>query len=583
VISNAAGWRQRPRASRGSATGLSRREFLAGLLAAGACAGCGDSSEVAAIVAGSDEARRAFPESVPLYRADFENWSGEIGFRGLRTFAPRSPEDVVDVANWAARNGYALRARGMMHNWSPLALDPRSGAQSPVVLADTTRYLDRMELADLPMPAVRVQCGATLDALTEFLERAGYGFTSMPTTGNITIGGALAVDAHGTAVPAIGEAKGPGQTYGSLSNRVLALTAVVWDPLRRRYVLRDFERGDREIGALLTSLGRAFLTEVTLMVEPDMKLRCVSHTDIPHGELFGPPGSGRTLASFLDDGGRVEALWFAFTSNPWLQVWTVSPDKPAGSRAVSSPYNYPFIHNFPQPVVELAAQCVTGAPAAALLVGQASFAVLAAGLTATLTQDLWGNSRNVLLWVKPDTLREHRSSWVVTTRRDQAQRVVSEFITAFRDKRDAYQAQGRFPANMPVEVRISGLDDPSDTGLPDAQPALLSAIAQRADHPDWDTGVWMALSTMPGTPYQYAFAREMEQWAFDHYRGDYAAVRPEWARGWAYDDAAAWADPVMLGSTIPAAFPGWEAAMAQLRELDPAGIYQNDFLERLTA
>ena len=50
----------------------------------------------------------------------------------------------------------------------------------------------------------------------------------MPAPGDITIGGALAIDAHGAALPANGETQVSGSTYGSLSNLVTSLTAVVW-------------------------------------------------------------------------------------------------------------------------------------------------------------------------------------------------------------------------------------------------------------------------------------------------------------------------------------------------------------------
>jgi hypothetical protein len=97
-------------------------------------------------------------------------------------------------------------------------------------------------------------------------------------------------------VPADGEVRPPGTTYGSLSNLVLRLTAVVWDPDAGAYVTRSFERTDPDCAALLTNLGRAFLTEVTLLAGPLARLRCVSRVDIAAAELFAAPGAGgRTL------------------------------------------------------------------------------------------------------------------------------------------------------------------------------------------------------------------------------------------------------------------------------------------------
>ena len=43
----------------------------------------------------------------------------------------------------------------------------------------------------------------------------------------ITLGGALAINGHGTAVPAPGEKVQPGHSFGSVSNNVLSLTALM--------------------------------------------------------------------------------------------------------------------------------------------------------------------------------------------------------------------------------------------------------------------------------------------------------------------------------------------------------------------
>jgi FAD/FMN-containing dehydrogenase len=560
---------------------LNRREFVLGLLATAAATGC---SGPEALLDAALVANDAFPESVPLYPDDFENWSGELRFAGLRTCAPRTPEDLAELANWCARNGHALRPRGAMHNWSPLSLTAATTPQTPLLLADMTQHLTRIEVVEhAGLPAVRAQAGATLEAVMTLLESRGYGFTAMPAVGNITIGGALAIDAHGGAVPALGEAPVAGQTFGTLSNRVLSLTAVVWDG--RRYALRRFERHEAEIGALLTSLGRALMVEATLMAEPERALRCRSYVDIPADELFAPPGSGgRDLASFLDSGGRLEAIWYSFTTHPWLKVWSLAPEQPATARAVSGPYNYPFVDRFPEAVVALAQQVVNGFPQGAPLLGNASYAATAAGLLATASLDLWGASKNLLLWLRPETLRVHHASWVALTRRDQAQRVVSDFIAEYRRRRDAWQARGEYPMNMPIEIRVTGLDHAADTGIAGAQTALLSAAAPVAERPDWDTAVWLSMATIPQTPGHHAFAREIEQWAFGHYRGDYARLRPEWSKGWAYSDAAAWGDDAVLRGSIPAAFGrDWNRAIETLDALDPHRLYGNAFTDRLLA
>ena len=73
-----------------------------------------------------------------------------------------------------------------------------------------------------------VGTGVTMNTLTSAIAAAGYGFCAIPAPGDITVGGALAINAHGSAIPATGETMLSGQTYGSLSNLILSLTAVVW-------------------------------------------------------------------------------------------------------------------------------------------------------------------------------------------------------------------------------------------------------------------------------------------------------------------------------------------------------------------
>lgn len=561
---------------------LSRREFLAAALAAWGGAGCSGSS--APGNAGTEAVSpEAFPTGVPQRRDAFLNWSQELDFPNLRACAPRTVNELVDVANWCGRNGFALRPRGAMHNWSPLALSETTTPDMPLVLADMLTHLKHIEMANVAgLSAVRAQAGAMLEDVMTFLAARGFGFTSTPVLGNISIGGALAVDAHGCALPALGEARVSGQTFGSLSNRVLALTAIVWNPAEQRYAPRTFARTDPQIGALLVSLGRALVTEVVLAVEPDHNLRCVSYVDIPASEMFAPPGSGgRDLASFMDSAGRLEAIWYAFSDNPWLKVWSVSPTKPLLSRAVTQPYNYPFTDSFPEPIVDLAEQAVTGIPSAAIALGQSSYTVTATGLIATAALDLWGASKDLLLWLRPETLRIHHGSWVAITRRDQAQQVVADFIAKYRAMRDAAQARGEFPMNMPIEIRITGLDDPADCGVPGAQPALLSAIAPVPERPDWDTAVWLSAATLPGTPGHHAFKRELEQWAFAHFSGAYALLRPEWSKGWAYTNSAGWAGADVLDRVIPQSFgAAWNTAMQQLDAFDPKRIYRHEFSAR---
>lgn len=529
-----------------------------------------------------------FPADVELYRSAYRNWGGEITASGLWACAPADADQVVAVVNWARRQGWTVRPRGLSHGWSPLTVTAGTDSGAPLLLVDTTAHLTAMTLESTGPAAVRVGSGATLEGLLTFLEGHGLGVTACPAPGDLSIGGALAVDAHGTAVPADGETRLPGHTYGSLSNLVLSLTAVVWDAGSDAYVLRTFTRDDADGAALLTHVGRALVTEVVLRVGANTHLRCLSRTDIPAGELFAAPGGdGRTFASFLDEAGRLEAIWFAFTEFPWFKVWSVRPTRPLTSRRVTSPYNYPFSDNVPTVVADLVGRMVSDAAwYLAPVLGNAQLTTASLGLTTTLSADIWGPSKNTLLYLKPTTLRVTANGYAVLTSREQVQRVVSEFASFYRERLTAYAAEGRFPVNGSVEIRVTGLDDPADVGVAGARAPLLSALRPRADRPEWDTAVWLDVLTLPGTPDAEAFFRELERFLLTTYDGGHALTRVEWSKGWGYTDEAAWSDEEVIGTVVPQSFddgagPGWDGAAEILDRLDPHRVYGNAFLDRL--
>ena len=496
----------------------------------------------------------------------------------------------MSVVNWARAHGYAVRPRGAMHNWSPLVVVAGATCADRVVLLDTTRHLTGIELVSRSPPVVRVQSGARMDRLLSFLGRWGYGVSAVPAPGDATVGGVLAIAGHGTAVPAVGEERVAGHTFGSVSNLVLSVTAVVWSARRRRYVLRRFDRREPGCSALLTHLGRSLVTEVELRTGADQNLRCVSYVDVPAEELFAPPGSrsSRTLDEYVRAAGRVEAIWFPFTTTPWLKVWSVSPRQPASSRHVLTPYNYPFSDNISKQAALAIDHSVVRDPGSTPAFGQASLETTIRGLASSSSYDLWGASRNLLHYIKPTTERVTANGYAILTRRRDVQRVVSEFASFFVHLRDAYRSRGQYPMNMPIEIRVTGLDHPEDTGLRTAQPVTLSPLTPRGDHPAWDVAVWLDILSFPDSPLANRFYGQVESWALSNYTPPYACVRPEWSKGWAYTDAAAWTNRRMLTSTIPAMYSvgrspseSWQQTATTLRAYDPHRVLTNPFLDVL--
>lgn len=502
------------------------------------------------------------------------------------TATARHSDDVVTLANWAFDNGYTVRAKGTMHGWSPLTVVP--GAPSDrVLLVDTMANLNSVVVQHGAPATVTAGAGASIEAILTALEREGLGWANAPAIGELSIAGALAIGAHGATYPAVGETITPGQSYGSLSNLITEITVVAWDEGRNRYGLKTFHRSDDEITAFLTHLGRTFVTSVTLQAGENYRLRCRSFTDIPWQELFAAPGSpGRTYESFVEKSGRVEAIWFPFTQTPWLKVWTPTPVKPPESREVSGPYNYFFSDAIPEEVTTPLGMVAQGLQAATPLFGASQFGAVAAGLALTDTDDLWGWSKDVLFYLRHTTLRVVAGGGAVITKRSNIGRVVHEMTSWLNERMTHYASLGQYPVNMPFEVRLCGVDDSGEVLVDSAGVPDLSAVRPRADRQDWDTAIWMNVVSIPGTAGLPAFLREMERWMVANYSGDYATFRPEWSKGWAFTDQAAYQDDEFLTSTVPATFRAggdgnWDFALATLDEHDPHRVFSNTFLDRV--
>ena len=581
-----------PGAAEHAATHLSRRALLGGAVGAVALSALqwtpvGRIS--AASAASTIAAPPGFPAGIALYQQTFQNWSEEVTVDGLWTCAPATPDDVVTLANWACAQGWRLRPLGGGYSWSPVVIDPAT-PPSQVVLVDTGQNLTAVSVNPGSPASVTAQPGITMDNLLAALKSAGYGLTAFPVMGYATLGGVLATGGRGTGVPAEGETPLPGHTYGSVGNLVVSLTAVAWDESAGAYTLQTFQRTDPRIQALITNVGRAFVTEVTLRVGADQRLRCQSWFDVPATEIYAPPATAgsRSLASYVSGSGRVVCIWFPFTTSPWLRVFTPTPSQPWTSRAVDSPYNYPFNDIVPQSVSNLLSEIVAGDTSITPTFTAAQMDAISAGLIATDSWDLWGWSSDMLVYVRPTTLRITSTCWNVVTSRANVQQVVSEFFAQYQAQLAAYQAQGLYPMNGPLEIRVTGLDDAADCEVPGALGAQLSPLRTRPDHPEWDTAVWFDMTTVPITPDAHTFTGEMEAWIRATYTGDYGAVHAEWSKEWANTPAGAWTDTAVIGTDIPASYTegqavgdGWAAAMATFAALDPAGVFSSDFLNRV--
>ncbi|EME23964.1 cholesterol oxidase substrate-binding domain-containing protein [Rhodococcus triatomae] len=584
-----------------TSSGFSRRGFLTAGAGAVAVTAMGGWTPVYALplrAAGSLDSGSAgggatlpappdFPADIDLAQQAYQNWSKEIMLDATWTATPKNSGEVVRLTNWAHSVGYTLRPRGAMHGWTPLTV-VNGASVDKVILVDTTKHLNGVVVNAAGSPAtVTAGPGATLDAITSALQDKGLGWANLPAPGVLTIAGCLAVDAHGAALPAAGQSTQPGHTYGSLSNLVTSLTAVVWNGTE--YAERSFSRNDPQIRPLLTALGRTFITSVTMQAGPNFRMRCQSITDIKWQELFGAKGaSGRTFQSYVESNGGVEAIWYPFTEKPWLKVWSVSPNKPSGSKEVNKPYNYPFSDNLPEAITDLLGQMNAGAPGIAPLFGQTMYATTVAGLAATNSSDIWGWSKDIQFYIKATTLRLTEGGGAVITSRENIGQVIHDFAVWFNERIEFYKSKGQYPLNGPVEIRCCGLDQQADLKVPTAGAPTISAMRPRPDHPEWDTAIWLNVLGVPGTPGMFAFYREMEQWMRSHYTGADYTFRPEWSKGWAFGPELPYTDGAIISGALPQSYrdglpagDNWDTAVAAFNEFDPHKVYSNSFMDQL--
>jgi Cholesterol oxidase, substrate-binding/FAD binding domain len=568
------------------------------------------------------QAPNNFPPGVEIAQETFQNWALAITVPNLWTCHPNSEDQVVEVCNWAAQQGYTVRPRGIMHGWSPttVATDTPPGAK--ILLVDLTKYLARMTFipaTDLQPASVQVQTGATMDNLLTYLESAagpdkpGYSFPHAPAPGHLTVGGVLAIDAHGSAVPS--ENENFNCSYGSLSNQILSFKAVVTDPdspTPDAYTVKTFNRGDADAKAFLAHLGRAFIVEATLQVIENYYLRCVSYTDLTSDVLFAAPTAEtpippQSLAHFLEQDGRVEAIWFPFTwlwpstPLPWFKVWSVSPTQPPTSRKVDKPYNYVFSDNLPEVVTNMVRALTSfGGGIMTPAFGQLMQDVSINGLNGTgifkgllqPSNDIWGPSKNTLLYVKDTTLRVTANGYAVQMKKADVQQAVHDFATQYVNMVNAYAKKLQFPINSPLEIRVTSLDDPAHVGVPagtTAESPVISALSydEEAKNNNWDVALWLDVLTLPDTPHSNDFYQELEEWIQNRFNGTVSRVMPEWSKGWAYTSDGPWTNSDYIESVRRLFTTGrggednWNYEVATLAKYDKSNLFTNELLGTL--
>jgi hypothetical protein len=269
---------------------------------------------------------------------------------------------------------------------------------------------------------------------------------------------------------------------------------------------------------------------------------------------------------------------------------------------VSAPYNYPFADNL-DPTLQTFLQNAFGKGGLAALTptfGGMMFQATANGLdgknflgipgTYPVSRDIWGPSTNTLLCIQDTTLKVTANGYAVQMRRSDVQQAVHDFTAQFTAMLNQYQRQGSYPINSALEIRVTGLDDPSPVAA-GAQSPVISTLAwdQTAVANQWDVALWLDVLTIPGTPGSNDFYTDLEQWLLQRFTGAAGRVMPEWSKAWAYTSTGAWSNSQFIQYVRQACTDGrqtgdnWNWEVTTLSTYDKYSLFSNDFLDGLFA
>lgn len=364
----------------------------------------------------------------------------------------------------------------------------------------------------------------------------------------------------------------------------------MYDHESQTYGLKKFTRSHEDSKAFLTHIGRAFITEVLLMVGPEYNMRCENRFDYTSDRLLGAPvnfdheGGGENLASLVEKYRAVDLTVYPYTDRVWtMMCWTTGTTLPASkSKYIEKPYPFTAYENPPQAVQTLVSGMVSGLYFLSPLVSRVEHSVDSMQVRYNGIEDVWGPSSNLLLRYKDNVKKTTSSGYAILTTRGKMQKVASDFYVFYTGLLDKYSSEWKFPQNEPLQITVTGLDNAQDIpGFGKFEPPALSFLAP-VEGEKYDTALCIGINVIPGTRHFETFMREVETHLFLKYDGNGALARPEWSKAWGFTDFSAWDNHIVLRKVIPSAFgENWQWAVQRFDHYDPYMVFSNDFLDSL--
>ncbi|WP_019930504.1 D-arabinono-1,4-lactone oxidase [Nocardia sp. BMG111209] len=211
------------------------------------------------------------------------NWAGDQQCAPAAVAAPGSPDEVAAALAAAAAAGHTVRVAGAGHSFND------------TVLTDGTLLrmsnLDRIRHVDTDTGLVRVEAGATLNAISTRLHPFGLAFPNLGDIDVQSVAGATATGTHGT-----------GGTLRNISAALHSVELMLADGSRVELNERTDPDGWRAARVNLGALG--VVTAVTLQLVPSFVLEGIERP-VPFAEVLAD------LDEFVDGNEHFEFYMFA--------------------------------------------------------------------------------------------------------------------------------------------------------------------------------------------------------------------------------------------------------------------------------
>lgn len=485
---------------------------------------------------------------------------------GVLTATPQSDDEALEIVRWAANRGYRVRPIGAFHTWAPFAFEDATD----IVVIDQSRLTGLIGFAETSVPGATFRAGTTLAETVRALEgidnggaseAPGWTLPDYPGVREVTLGGMLAIGAHGAGIR---QREDQADLFGTVSNLVLGFRAIVSEG--GTYVIREFRRDEPDAAALLVHLGAAYLLSVTLRVVPNCYVgRRVEYPD--WRVAFAPEPKEGSVQALVEQHGRVQALWFPFTASPVVQHFTEEPYV-EGPR-VTEPLTVRLSPDLPVSFTGAFTQTLKHLPWLTPLIERRVLAEMQH--LSPPDQEWHGTSGNMLLYVQHDTLRVVSLAYAVHVRRDEVQEAVHALATQFDTMLHDYAKAGHDPITSCLEMRVTDVDRADALGIAGAVPALLSPGLPINGS---ERIVWFDVVTTPGMPLAWQFYAEFEAWLWERFPD---GLRPEWSKAWAVSADGPWTDEAILTRVREAVRPAVEV----WDRLDEQRVFGSRFLDRL--